>query len=162
MTLTWEHECMNGFYLWWWSMKWVKDLFSNDWIGLVEYVCSGLDHFCLWMVSNLVGKDLSKCWRHSSEILVNIDVTASHTCCSFDDPTQLMPKTLASTPLHQHQHLSSWTSAFILSTSSIKFLRWFKVTQFSSILMLGVNISRLSSLCLLVEMQRVAAMWLVD
>ncbi len=31
----------------------------------------------------LRGIDLTRCWKHSSEILVHIDMIASHSCCRF-------------------------------------------------------------------------------
>ncbi len=38
----------------------------------------------------LRGIDSTRCWKHSSEILVHIDMIASHSCCRFVDCSSMM------------------------------------------------------------------------
>ncbi len=50
---------------------------------------SGWTPFCL---QNLIirGIDSTRCWKHSSEILVHIDMIASRSCCRFVGCTSMM------------------------------------------------------------------------
>ncbi len=54
----------------------------------VHLASTGLDPFCLQ--NCLRGIDSTRCWRHSSEILVHIDMIASHSCCRFVVCTSMM------------------------------------------------------------------------
>ncbi len=38
----------------------------------------------------LRGIDSTRCWKHSSELLVHIDMIVSHSCCRFVDCTSMM------------------------------------------------------------------------
>ncbi len=53
-------------------------------------VSTGLDTFVFRSVLILRGMDSTRCWKHSSEMLVHIDMIASHSCCRFVGCTSMM------------------------------------------------------------------------
>ncbi len=71
--------------------------------------------------------DSTRCWKHSSEILVHIDMIASHSCCRFVGYTSMM---WISVPPHPKGALLTvdaiwvkWTHCHVQETS----LRWFEL-----------------------------------
>ncbi len=59
--------------------------------GLVHLASTGLDPpFVFRTALILRGIDSTRCWKHSSEILVHIDMISSHSCCRFVCCTSMM------------------------------------------------------------------------
>ncbi len=50
----------------------------------------GWTPFAFRTASILCGIDSTRCWKHSSEMLVHIDMIASHSCCRFVVCTSMM------------------------------------------------------------------------
>ncbi len=86
----------------------------------------------IWTALILRGTD-SRCWKHSSEILVHIGMIASHSCCRFVGCTSMMRISRSTTPQRCSiglrfgdcgDHLSKVNS---LSSCSRNSLRWFEL-----------------------------------
>ncbi len=54
------------------------------------FLVPGWTPFCLQNCLNYFGIDSTRCWKHSSEILVYIDMIASRSCCRFVGCTSMM------------------------------------------------------------------------
>ncbi len=83
----------------------------------------------------LRGIDSTRCWKHSSEILVHIDMIASHSCCRFVGYTSMM--WISRSPHPKAALLDwdlvtveaiwvKWTHCHVQETS----LRWFELCDF--------------------------------
>ncbi len=60
------------------------------------FASTGLAPFCLQNCLNYF-LDSTRCWKHSSEMLVYIDTIASHSCCRFVGCTSMMQITRSTT-----------------------------------------------------------------
>lgn len=81
--------------LWAWSIvviyyiclfKLFKDIF-NHFIGpllVLVWTC-----FCFWAAAIRHGRDLTRCWKHPSQVLIDVDMIASHSCCKGESPVHL-------------------------------------------------------------------------
>ncbi len=67
----------------------LKYTLTGHFIGYTLLVL-GWTHFCLQNCLILGGIDSTSVWKHSSEILVHIDMIVSHSCCRFVGCTSMM------------------------------------------------------------------------
>ncbi len=72
------------------TLTWTEIVIYTHWPLRYTLLVPGWTLFFLQNCLNLRGIDSTRCWKHCSEILVHIDMIASHSCCRFVGCTSMM------------------------------------------------------------------------
>ncbi len=83
--MIWSHSSLSIMYI---MVEYIYTLTGH--CTRYTLLVPGWTHFCLQNCLNSSWHRLTRCWKHSSEIVVHIDMIASHSCCRFVGCTSMM------------------------------------------------------------------------